>query len=122
MEMTEAIYILTSCSPRWLVSNDRENEALDILAGLRRAPKDSEIVQLEFLEIKAQHMFEVDRSRAKFPQFQSGSFSDNFKLGFYDYASLFTNKSLRKRIFVAVFTMVFQQCRSPSISSKLFPH
>jgi len=96
-------------SPRWLVSNDRDNEALDILAGLRRAPKDSEIVQLEFLEIKAQHMFEVDRSRAKFPQFQSGSLSDNFKLGFYDYASLFTNKSLRKRIFVAVFTMVFQQ-------------
>ncbi|KAI5244571.1 general substrate transporter [Aureobasidium subglaciale] len=96
-------------SPRWLVSNDRDDEALNILANLRRAPKESEIVQLEFLEIKAQHMFEVDRSRAKFPQFQSGSFMDNFKLGFYDYASLFTNKSLRKRVFVAVFTMVFQQ-------------
>ncbi|KAG9661383.1 general substrate transporter, partial [Aureobasidium melanogenum] len=34
---------------------------------------------------------------------------DNLKLGFYDYASLFTNKSLRKRVFVAIFTMVFQQ-------------
>jgi hypothetical protein len=110
----ETSCILTSHSPRWLVSNDRENEALDILADLRRAPKDSEVVQLEFLEIKAQHMFEVDRSRAKFPQFQSGSFSDNFKLGFYDYASLFTNRSLRKRVFVAVFTMVFQQCQSQS--------
>ncbi|KAG9520376.1 general substrate transporter, partial [Aureobasidium melanogenum] len=96
-------------SPRWLVTRDRVDEALDVLAGIRRAPKDSEIVQLEFLEIKAQHMFEVDRSRAKFPQFQSGSFMDNFKLGFYDYASLFTNRSLRKRVFVAIFTMVFQQ-------------
>lgn len=84
---------------------------MDVLAEIRRAPKDSEIVQLEFLEIKAQHMFEVDRSRAKFPQFQSGSFMDNLKLGFYDYASLFTNKSLRKRVFVAIFTMVFQQCQ-----------
>jgi len=106
-------YMLTSHSPRWLVSNNRDEEALNILADLRRASKDSEIVQLEYLEIKAQHMFEVDRSRAKFPQFQSGSFSDNFKLGFYDYASLFTNKSLRKRVFVAVFTMVFQQCQFP---------
>lgn len=84
---------------------------MNVLAEIRRAPRDSEIVQLEFLEIKAQHMFEVDRSRAKFPQFQSGSFMDNLKLGFYDYASLFTNKSLRKRVFVAIFTMVFQQCQ-----------
>jgi hypothetical protein len=104
---------LTRSSPRWLVTRDRVDEALDVLAGIRRAPKDSEIVQLEFLEIKAQHMFEVDRSRAKFPQFQSGSFMDNFKLGFYDYASLFTNRSLRKRVFVAIFTMVFQQCQFP---------
>lgn len=102
---------LTRSSPRWLVTRDREDQALNVLAEIRRAPRDSEIVQLEFLEIKAQHMFEVDRSRAKFPQYQSGSFMDNLKLGFYDYASLFTNKSLRKRVFVAIFTMVFQQCQ-----------
>ncbi|KAG2165664.1 hypothetical protein JADG_005403 [Aureobasidium aubasidani] len=96
-------------SPRWLVSNDQEDQALKVLADIRRAPQDSEIVQLEFLEIKAQHMFEVDRSRAKFPQYQSGTLKDNFLLGLHDYASLFTNKSLRKRVFVAIFTMVFQQ-------------
>lgn len=93
------------------MSNDREDQALTVLADLRRAPQDSEIVQLEFLEIKAQHMFEVDRSRSKFPQYQSGTFMDNLRLGLHDYASLLTNKSLRKRVFVAVFIMVFQQCK-----------
>lgn len=89
-----------------------------MLADIRRAPQDSEVVQLEFLEIKAQHMFEVDRSRAKFPQYQSGTLKDNFLLGLHDYASLFTNKSLRKRVFVAIFTMVFQQCKYIRIPRK----
>lgn len=110
-------HVLRSLSPRWLVSNDQEDQALKVLADIRRAPQDSEVVQLEFLEIKAQHMFEVDRSRAKFPQYQSGTLKDNFLLGLHDYASLFTNKSLRKRVFVAVFTMVFQQCRYSHFSS-----
>lgn len=34
----------------------------------------------------------------------------NFKLGFYGYTSLLTNRSLFKRVVVAVFIMVFQQC------------
>lgn len=32
------------------------------------------------------------------------------KLGFHEYASLLQNKSLRKRVGVAVMIMVFQQC------------
>lgn len=68
-------------------------------------------MQLEYLEIKAQHMFEVETSVVKFPDYQSGSVTDNFKLGFYAYASLLTNKSLRRRVFAAVMIMVFQQCK-----------
>ncbi|RDW77972.1 general substrate transporter-3 [Coleophoma crateriformis] len=96
-------------SPRWLLSNGKEEESLRVLSNLRRLPKESELVQLEYLEIKAQHMFEVETSIAKFPDYQSGSLSDNFKLGFYAYASLLTNRSLRKRVFAAVMIMVFQQ-------------
>ncbi|KAH7354878.1 general substrate transporter [Rhexocercosporidium sp. MPI-PUGE-AT-0058] len=96
-------------SPRWLLANGQEKECLAILSQLRRQPSTSELVQLEYLEIKAQHMFETETSIAKFPDYQSGSFSDNLKLGFYAYASLLTNKSLRKRVWVAVMVMVFQQ-------------
>lgn len=44
-------------------------------------------------EIRAQYLFEKETSEMKFPQFQDGSFSSNFKLGFYDYLSLLTNRS-----------------------------
>jgi len=55
-------------------------------------------------------MFEVETSQARFPNYQSGSFGDNFRLGLYQYASLLTNKSLRKRVFIASMIMVIQQC------------
>jgi len=66
-------------------------------------------VRLEYLEIKAQHMFEQETSIAKFPNYQDGSFVSNVKLGFHGYLSLLTNRSLFKRVVVAVFIMVFQQ-------------
>lgn len=55
-------------------------------------------------------MFERETSVAKFPEYQSGGFVDSVKLGFHEYASLLQNKSLRKRVGVAVMIMVFQQC------------
>ncbi|KAI0312838.1 general substrate transporter [Amylostereum chailletii] len=46
-------------SPRWLVDNDREEEALEILADLHGGgDKRNELVQLEFEEIKGQVHFE----------------------------------------------------------------
>jgi len=96
-------------SPRWLMSKGREQECLDVLAGLRRKSIEDEGIKLEYLEIRAQHMFETETSIAKFPQFQDGTFVSNFKLGFHGYLSLLTNRSLFKRVVVAVFIMVFQQ-------------
>lgn len=46
-----------------------------------------------YSEIKAQYLFEKETSEIKFPQYQDGSFSSNFKLGFYDYLSLLTDRS-----------------------------
>jgi hypothetical protein len=45
-------------SPRWLVHHGREPEARKILANLRGLSIDHELVELEFLEIKAQSQFE----------------------------------------------------------------
>lgn len=45
-------------SPRWLVHHDRETEARKVLANLRGLSIDHELVELEFLEIKAQSQFE----------------------------------------------------------------
>jgi hypothetical protein len=92
------------------MAKGREQESLTVLAGLRRKPIDDEGIRLEFLEIKGQHMFEQETSIAKFPNYQDGGFMNNVKLGFYGYLSLLTNRSLFKRVVVAVFIMVFQQC------------
>lgn len=92
------------------MAKGREQESLAVLAGLRRKSIDDEGVRLEYLEIKGQHMFEQETSIAKFPSYQDGGFINNVRLGFYGYLSLLTNRSLFKRVVVAVFIMVFQQC------------
>ncbi|KAG6897046.1 hypothetical protein C0992_004455 [Termitomyces sp. T32_za158] len=80
-------------SPRWLVNQGRDEEALAVLSRARGVAPDSDLVQLEFLEIRAQYIFEKETSQAKFPDYQDGSFSSNFKLGLFDYLSLLTNRS-----------------------------
>jgi len=96
-------------SPRHLMNVGREQECLDTLARLRSTNTSDMRVRIEFLEIKALREFERVRALEKYPDYQDGSFKSNFMIGFYDYASLITNSSLRKRTMVAVMTMVFQQ-------------
>ncbi|CDO74961.1 hypothetical protein BN946_scf184945.g33 [Trametes cinnabarina] len=100
-------------SPRWLVNNKRDDEALQVLSRARRLPPDHELVQIEFLEIKAQYLFEQETSVIKFPHLQDGSWWSNFRLGFFDYLSLLrsrpTNKALLYRVAVGSLTMFFQQ-------------
>jgi hypothetical protein len=42
--------------PRWLTHHGRDAEALQVLASLRNLPEDHELVQLEYLEIKAESL------------------------------------------------------------------
>jgi sugar porter (SP) family MFS transporter len=96
-------------SPRWLVNQGRDEEALQVLSSTRNLPPDSDLIQIELLEIKAEHLFEQETKALHFPQYQDGSFASNFKLGFHDYLSLLTTKSLLYRTVVATLTMFFQQ-------------
>lgn len=93
------------------MTKGRDDECLAVLAGLRRKPDSDPGVRLEYLEVKAQHQFERETSIAKFPQHQDGTLMSNIKLSYHEYLSLLTNKSLFKRVCVAVFIMVFQQCK-----------
>ncbi|KIM82444.1 hypothetical protein PILCRDRAFT_820292 [Piloderma croceum F 1598] len=96
-------------SPRWLVDQGRDEECREIIAGLRRLPLDHSLVTMEFLEIKAQKVFETRLSQRDFPQFQDSSSKSKFMLGVHGYLSLLNNRSNFKRTVVAVLIMTFQQ-------------
>jgi len=96
-------------SPRWLVNNGRDEEALMVLSRARSLPPDSEVIQIEFLEIKAQYLFEKETSEINFPQFQDGSWKSNFKLGVFGYWSLLRSPTLLRRVAIGSLTMFFQQ-------------
>lgn len=96
-------------SPRWLINQGRDDEALTVLSNLRVLPKDNDLVRTEFLEIKAQYLFEKEISEAKFPQYQDPSFMSQFQLGLHSYLSLILDWNLLWRVTVGSLTMFFQQ-------------
>ncbi|KAH3952081.1 hypothetical protein HBH98_062480 [Parastagonospora nodorum] len=96
-------------SPRWLMHHGREEEARSNLASLRNLPADHELIELEFLEIKAQSMFEKRSLAEAFPHLQEQTAWNSFKLQFVAIGALFKTKAMFKRVIVATVTMFFQQ-------------
>ncbi|KAH8816579.1 general substrate transporter [Xylogone sp. PMI_703] len=96
-------------SPRWLIHHDREVEARKVLANLRGLPQDHELVELEFLEIKAQSLFEKRTIAEHFPHLRELTTWNTLKLQFVAVGSLFKTKAMFKRVIVATVTMFFQQ-------------
>ncbi|KAK3995298.1 quinate permease [Cladorrhinum sp. PSN332] len=96
-------------SPRWLVHHGREEEARKGLASLRGLPIDHELVELEFLEIKAQSLFEKRSIAELFPQLREQTAWNTFKLQFVAIKKLFQTKAMFRRVVVATVTMFFQQ-------------
>ena len=92
-------------SPRWLVHHDREVEARKVLATLRGLSQDHELVELEFLEIKAQSTFEKRTVADKFPHLQHPGAWNTFKLQFVAIGSLFKSMAMFRRVIVATVTM-----------------
>ena len=76
-----------------------------MLAMLRNMPQDHELVELEFLEIKAQSVFEKRTVAEKFPHLQSPSAWNTFKLQFVAIGSLFKSMPMFRRVIVATVTM-----------------
>jgi hypothetical protein len=98
-------------SPRWLIHHGREEEARKVLSSLRGLSADHELVELEFLEIKAQSLFEKRTVAELFPQLREPTAWNTFKLQFVAIRKLFQTKAMFKRVVVATVTMFFQQVR-----------
>ncbi|OBR04888.1 Hexose transporter [Colletotrichum higginsianum IMI 349063] len=96
-------------SPRWLIHHGREEEARKILADLRDLPENHELIELEFLEIKAQSLFEKRSTAELFPHLQEQTAWNTFKLQFVAIKALFQTRAMFKRVIVATVTMFFQQ-------------
>jgi len=96
-------------SPRWLVHHGREAEARKTLASLRNLSQDHDLIELEFLEIKAQSMFEKRSVAEHFPHLSDGSAWSTVKLQFVAAASLFKSRAMLRRVALATVTMFFQQ-------------
>ena len=87
-------------SPRWLVHHDKENDARNTLALLRSLPVENELVEMEFLEIKAQSMFEKRTVAEKFPHLSELTTINTIKLQFTYIASLFQTMPMFRRVIV----------------------
>lgn len=96
-------------SPRWLCHHDREDEARKVLALLRNESPDSEIVELELLEIKSQSLFEKRTVAEHYPSLAQPTAWNTFKLQFVAIGSLFKTKPMFRRVIVGTVTMFFQQ-------------
>ncbi|KAH8810885.1 putative sugar transporter [Xylogone sp. PMI_703] len=96
-------------TPRWLMHHGHEDEARRVLAKLRSADVNSQVVELEFLEIKSQSLFEKRTVEANFPHLAELTWMNSFKLQFVAMASLFKTRPMFKRVMVASITMFFSQ-------------
>ena len=92
-------------SPRWLIHHGREAEARRNLSSLRNLPQDHELIDLEFLEIKAQSVFEKRSTAEKWPHLVELTVWNTFKLQFVAIGSLFTSRGMFQRVIVATVTM-----------------
>lgn len=88
-------------SPRWLIHHDREEEAKKVLTSLRGLSADDPLLQLEFLEIKAQSLFEKRTEKEKFPHLERTNTWSYIKLEAAGFASLFTSWPMFRRVMVA---------------------
>ncbi|KIW59150.1 hypothetical protein PV05_03623 [Exophiala xenobiotica] len=91
-------------SPRWLVNQGREDEALETLVRLRRLPASDYRLKLEFLEIKAARMFDEQTKVEKY-----GEAISRLYVALHEYKELFTVRHLRKRTMIACLLQVIQQ-------------
>ncbi|KAL1936245.1 hypothetical protein VTP01DRAFT_379 [Rhizomucor pusillus] len=95
-------------SPRWLMSVDREDEALKVIGKLRRLPIDHPLVMEEWREIKASVEFERQVQADMYPQYVNQGTKGKVMMNVMGYVDLF-RKGMLLRLFLACAIMFFQQ-------------
>ncbi|KAF9695752.1 hypothetical protein EKO04_006198 [Ascochyta lentis] len=96
-------------SPRWLIKKGRDEEGLRTLAYLRKLPQDHELVQVEFLEIKAETLFERRSFQKNFPNLAAKEEGSVWVREFAQYYQIFRTWDNFKRVSTAWLVMFFQQ-------------
>ena len=96
-------------SPRLLVNKGKEEEALKTLSYLRNLPEDHYLVQVEFLEIKADAEFERAIFDKRFPELSKAAGNSVWRREFAQYSNIFRSKDNFKRVALASLVMFFQQ-------------
>lgn len=90
-------------SPRWLMEQGREEEALSTLSMLRRKPSDHPAVRYEFLGIKAEVQYSLEASQLAYPN------AGPFRRFINNYIALVATWPKFKRLAVGCLTMFYQQ-------------
>jgi hypothetical protein len=90
-------------SPRWLMSQKREEEARQTIARLHGLSVTDSIVEIEWLEIKASVTFDERTAQELHPN------ASGITLALAKVGMLFTNKGLFRRLATGCILMFFQQ-------------
>jgi MFS family permease len=101
------VLVFLPFSPRLLMNKGREEEALTVLADLRGLPTDHELVQIEFLEIKSEVLFERRVFADRFPNLAEEK--SVWRREYAQYTNIFRSKDNFKRVFIGVMLMFFVQ-------------
>lgn len=96
-------------SPRWLVKVGRDQEALATLGRLRDRPIDDKLIQIEFLDIKSECVFEDREFAEKYAHFSDRSRSNPWVRELVGYVHIFQSRDKFKRVALASLVMFFQQ-------------
>ncbi|KAK2603978.1 hypothetical protein QQS21_003814 [Conoideocrella luteorostrata] len=96
-------------SPRWLVKVGRDEEAKSTLAWMRKLPIDHELVQVEYLEIKAESVFEKKAFAREFPRMAEEGSKSAFREQIAQYINCVRTKDNFKRVATAWLVMFWQQ-------------
>jgi MFS family permease len=95
-------------SPRWLVKVGRDEEARSTLAWMRNLPNDHDDVDAEYLEIKAEALFEQKAFVRDFPKLAEKG-NSRLRQQFSQYVMCFRSKDNFKRVCIAWLVMFWQQ-------------
>jgi sugar porter (SP) family MFS transporter len=96
-------------SPRWLIKQGRDSEAIATLAYLRKLPESHSVIQVEYKEIKAECLFEERAFAKAFPRLAEKEKQNVWMRELAQYINIFRTMDNFKRVATAWLIMFFQQ-------------